>query len=218
MRKYIWIFFILNVSTKNLMAQPGKAAPIHDKWMLRFNALGLVDVFDGNISGGIAYTLSQRWLLSADLAYIFYSTYLPKTRFTSGYIFKPAVRYYLSDKKKFYIESTVWYKRSAYKIRDWLDKDCVNGVPTYQEFKTFRFRKQVVGLNIQGGIQKSLMRNNVLRMEIYTGIGIRYKWQGVINDPEACYQPENIFFTTLYGPHHFSASLPHGLRLVYMIR
>ncbi|MEO6648819.1 MAG: DUF3575 domain-containing protein [Chitinophagaceae bacterium] len=216
--KPTWIFIIFIFCTTKVAAQLNRASLYEDKLSLRLNPLGLVDVFDGNISGGIAYSLNQRWSITVDLSYIFYSTYLRENKGTSGYIFKPAIRYYVSESRKFYLESTVWYKCSSYKVLDWVDKDCVNGVPSYQEFKSFRFRKQVLGFNIQGGFQKALMKNKLLRMEIYAGIGVRLKWQEVKNDPQACYQPNDVFESSFYNPTKVSPGLPHGLRLVYVIR
>lgn len=217
--KYLLLSFIVIFLNKGLTAQPRNAAPYHDKLAIRFSPLGLVDVFDGNLTAGAAYTLNDRWTLSADLSYIFYSAYIERRRGVSGYIFKPGIRYYLLKRRNFFVESIPFYKRVGYKINDWLEKDCVNGVPAYRELKTFRFRKQVVGLNIQAGVQESLTRNNLLRLEIYAGISIRYKWQDIKNEPGACYQPtglfENAFFST---PNNFSAGVPHGLRLVYVIR
>ena len=216
--KTTWILFIFIVGTAKVSAQLNHAPLYEDTLSLRFNPLGIVDLLDNNISGGIAYSLNQRWSLTLDLSYIFYSTYLEQNKGTSGYIFKPAIRYYFSENRKFYLESTVWYKRSSYKMLDWVDKDCVNGVPAYQEFKSFRFRKRVLGFNIQGGVQKALMKNKLLRMEIYAGIGLRAKWQDVKNDPHACYEANDIFESGFYRPTKVSPSIPHGLRLVYVIR
>lgn len=213
-----WIFFIFAVWHTTANAQLNHALLYEDKLSVRVSPLGLVDILDANVTGGIAYTLNDRWSLSVDLSYIFYSGYLQESKGTSGYILKPAVRYYVSENRKFFIESSVWYKRSSYRMTDWVDKDCVNGVPSYQEFKSFRFRKRVVGLNVQGGVQKALMKSKLLRMEIYAGIGIRFKWQDIKNDSKACYQPDAIFQGSFYGPYNVSAGIPHGLRLVYVIR
>jgi hypothetical protein len=215
--RYLLVFFIF--LSKGLTAQYKSAVPYHDTLAVRFSPLGLVDVFDGNFTAGAAYTLNDHWTLSADLSYIFYSAYIERRRGVSGYIFKPGIRYYLLKRRNFFVESIPFYKRVGYKINDWLEKDCVNGVPAYRELKTFRFSKQVVGLNIQAGVQESLTRNNLLRLEIYAGISIRYKWQDIKNEPGACYQPtvllDDAFFS---APNIFSAGVPHGLRLVYVIR
>jgi hypothetical protein len=215
--RYLLVFFIF--LSKGLNAQYKAPVPYHDTLAVRFSPLGLVDVFDGNFTAGAAYSINDRWTLSADLSYIFYSAYIENRSGVNGYIFKPGIRYYLVKRRNFFVESLPFYKRVGYKLNDWLEKDCVNGVPAYRELKTFWFRKQVVGLNMQAGVQESLTRNNLLRLEMYAGISIRYKWQDIKNEPGACYQLtglfENAFFST---PNNFSAGVPHGLRLVYVIR
>ncbi len=215
--RYLLVFSVLIISTK-LTAQYIVAMKYKDEWAIRFSPLGLVDVFDGNVTAGTAYTLNDRWTISADVSYIFYSEYIQRKLGVSGYIFKPGIRYYLSERRRFFVESAPFYKRVGYKINDWLNKGYLNGVPAYQELTTFKFRKQVVGLNIQAGVQKSLMRNNMLRLEIYFGINVRYKWQDVKNDPMAFYRPNDLFNDIFYASRAFSAGIPQGLRVVYVIR
>jgi hypothetical protein len=214
--KYLPLFliFLFHLSGH---AQRKAALPYKEKWTVRFSPLGLVDVFDGNLSAGATLSLNKRWLLSADLSYIFYSVYLDKDKGVSGYIFKPGVRYYFSDRRRFFIESGAFYKRVGYRVNDWLGKDAVNGVPAYQEWTTFTFRKQVLGINVMAGVQKSLVKSNRLRMEIYAGTGLRYKWQDIKHEPRASYRPDVLLTNKFYLPAVLGASIPHGLRLVYVI-
>lgn len=216
----IIIFFIVLLCSTLLFAQTHRNFWYQEKVAIRINPFGMIDVFDGNLSAGVTYSLNSRWSATADISYIFYSTYLERNKGASGYIFKPAIRYYLSGSRKTFIESTLWYKRSRYKVEDWLGMNCVNGVSAYEEYKDFRILKKVVGFNIQAGIQKSLIKNNLLRMEIYAGIGVRFKWQEIMGAPKACYSPNIFFFNntnSIYDPYYIGASIPHGLRLVYVI-
>ncbi len=216
--KYLPALFMLIFFKQAATAQYKAVVPYQDKWVIRVSPLGLIDVFDGNLTAGTAYAVNKRFTLSADLSYIFYSAYIRGKKSVSGYIFKPGIRYYLSDKRKIFAESAVFYKRGGYKITDWLDEDCVNGVPAYRQLTTFTVRKQVVGLNLQAGFQKSLIKNNLLRMEIYAGLNVRYKWQDIKNNPTACYQSDDLFNESVNTPNGFSAGVPHGLRMVYVLR
>lgn len=218
MIKVSWLIIIFIFFNYGLSAQKKKGVMRYeDKLSIRVSPLGLIDVFDGNLTAGIIYSLNNRWSLSTDLSCIFYSAYLNDNMGSSGYIVKPSVRYYVSDTRKFFFESSVWYKRSTYKLTDWLDMDCVNGVPAFRELKDFRFRKRVLGWNVQGGFQKGLMKNNKLRMEIYAGLGIRFKWQDIKDEPSACYDPNSFFINEIYSPYNVGVSIPHGMRLVYVI-
>lgn len=215
--KYFWIVFLFCAST-GLRAQTKGPLNTSEKPALRFNPFGLVDVMDGNLSGGVEIPFNARWSLTTDLSFIFYSAYIPNNRRTLGYIIRPAIRYYLTDEHKFFLEVSFFYKRAGYKIKDWLGKDCVSGVPAYEELETFIFRKRVFGINPQAGFQKNLTRSKRLRMELYAGLGVRFKWQDIKDYSRACYQANTLYDRDLNQSQYVSVSVPHGLRLVYMIQ
>jgi len=216
---FVFCFFIIVATSSNGQRKHKAPVAYQDTLSVRLSPMGLIDIFDGNFTPGISYAFNARWTISADISGIFYSSYLPQNTHALGYIFKPAIRYYLSDSRKVFMESALFYKNVNYKLHDWIDRDVVNGVPAYREEAVFHFRKQVVGLNMQGGFQKGLSRDNLLRIEIFAGIGIRYKRQDLKNLPGAKYTPDNFFFgETIYGSSEFSFGVPHGLRLVYVIK
>ncbi|MEJ7769239.1 MAG: hypothetical protein WKF89_15575 [Chitinophagaceae bacterium] len=210
-----WTILFLLITASSLKAQrtgmPGKGMPAG--YAFRFNILGLADIMDGNLSLGMERRLGSRLSVTTDLSMVFYSVYLPQIRSTMGYIIKPAIRYYTTTKRRTFVEAAFFYKRVGYKKADWLGKDCVNDVPAYEEFQRFVFRKQVTGVNIQAGIQRDLTKNKLLGIEMYAGIGIRFKWQDIRNDPMACYQVLNQPNRMPY----IAPGIPHGLRFIYRI-
>jgi hypothetical protein len=216
--KSSWILFLLIICAITSTGQRHRASDGYlDSLSVRWSPLGLIDPFDGNFTLGIAYSLNTRWTVTADVSAILYSAYIPRNTNSIGYIFKPAARYYLSDTRKFFVEAALFYKHVNYNIHDWLERGIVNGVGSYEEYTRFHFRKNVVGFNIDAGLQKGLIRNNRLRMEIYAGISIRYKRQG-LDVPNAHYDSGGFFDNSFYTQNTFTAGIPHGLRIVYVLK
>lgn len=164
------------------------------------------------------YSLHPNWSLTTDLSYLFYSSYISQNKGTSGFIVKPAIRYYTSKKRDRFLEATVFYKQANYKMEDWLSKDVVNSIPAYDEYKSFVYQKEVAGLNIQAGLRTDLSKDGFLGLEVYAGLGVRFRWQGLKNDPNAHYQRDRLFFNPLKQAYSVSPSAPFALRLVYCIR
>ena len=190
------------------------------KAAVRFNFTGLVDPVDNNISLGGELPLHPNWSLTTDLAYIEYSSYFNNIRWTSGYIVKPAIRYYPSSLRHTgFFEAVLFYKQANYHLRDWLGKDCVNGIPAYEQYGDFTYRKRVAGINLQLGLQTALSRNKLIQFEAWVGLGLRIKQQDVIGQENGCYNA-----TADFGDVNGSSgtavltSLPAGMRLVYCIR
>ena len=197
-------------------------APAGDRYKasVRFNFAGLADPIDNNISFGGEMFFHPDWSLTTDLAYIEYSSYFSEVKHASGYIIKPAVRYYPSSLRHTgFLEAVLFYKKVNYCLHDWLGKDCVDDVPTYYHHQDFAYNKRVAGFNLQFGVQPALSRNNLLRLEAYLGLGIRIRQQDVAGGKNCCYNNE-LEFGDVNGHSGFSilSSLPIGVRLVYCIR
>jgi hypothetical protein len=204
--------FMIAISTTGIAQE--KTNQFVYRYAIRFNPLALLDVVDHNFSVGGEYCFRPQWSVTADLSYIFASAIYVNSK-TSGFIIKPAIRYYVTVEKRFYIEMDVFYKQVGYSITDWVGKDCVNGVPAFEEYKQFIYRKQVGGIDVKGGITTNLSRDQKLRLEGYFGFGIRKRSFGVKDDPRACYSSNRLFDADQNLIRHVTGSVPCGLRLVY---
>ena len=187
---------------------------------IRFNFTGLADPIDNNISFGGEFPIHPQWSVITDLAYIEYSGYFSRIKRTSGYIIKPAIRYYpYSLKHNGFLEAVLFYKKAHYNLRDWLGKDCVNGVQSYEQYTDFSYNKHVTGFNLQMGIQTALSRNKQLQFEAYLGLGIRIRQQDVAGEENCCYNVERDFPDVNGSSGSFVlSSFPLGMRIIYCIK
>ncbi|MBE7173661.1 MAG: DUF3575 domain-containing protein [Williamsia sp.] len=192
----------------------------HYKAGLRFNFVGLADPIDNNISVGGEFPFHPSWSVTADLAYIEHSSYFSNTRRTGGYMVKPAIRFYpASFHHSGFFEAVLFYKRVNYHQRDWLGMDCVDGVPTYEQYKNFVYRKEVMGFNLQMGFQTALSSNKRFGLEGWLGLGLRVRHQDVAGEENACYNATwRSFDINGHSGTVVLSSFPAGLRLVYSIR
>lgn len=216
MKNLLSLLLIL-MCTGGLYAQSEPARPALYKKAVRFNMLGLLDVFDGNFSLGGEYAFRPKWSVTTDVSFILYSVYFEGNKRALGYSIKPGIRYYAFDNQRGFLEAVVFYKRVGYKMEDWLDKDVVNGIPAYEQYQEFIIRKRVAGLNIQAGLQKSISANKLLRLEGYFGLGIRVKWQDIKDHPEASFNNSDSFFWRGNNEYYVVPSVPFGIRLMYCI-
>lgn len=215
-RTAAWL--IVYMWATNLHAQQ-KEILLKDTKFIRFSPSGLVDPIETNFSVGVEYRFADRWSFGSDAAWIFHSEYFEHSKNTNGFIVRPAIRRYFGLWQRGFVEAGLFYKYVVYKMQDWLGRDCVNGVPSYEEYTTFNYRKQALGLNINTGLQGRLSQNGKLWYEIYIGIGARYKWQGVINERNSCYTNAAGLFEEVINSEEvkFYPSIPMGVRLLYRL-
>ena len=181
----------------------------------RFNFLGLLDPYDENASAGAEYKFAQQWSFGMDAAYIFYSAYLRDSKHCRGYILRPFIRFYPNNGRRGYFEAELHYKHVSYQFNDWLGRDIVDGVPSYEEKTIFHYIKNAFGLTIKGGTWSYLTSDKRLRLEYYAGLGIRFKKQ---HAKGGSYSPDTGFFTELYNPDYATPVLQMGIRLVYDLK
>jgi hypothetical protein len=182
----------------------------------RFNFTGLIDPYDQNISVGGEYRVNEHWSLGSDIAYIFKSYYVPESKYSRGYILRPFVRYYPYNRDKYsFFEAGFHYKHVSYQIKDWLGRDVINGVPSYEEFSTFHFLKNAFEFNMKIGTATDLTRDKKFRMEFYIGLGYRFKGQ---HSDFGAYMPQRTFFSDRFQPHFSTLTLPMGVRIVYTFK
>ncbi len=189
------------------------------KVYLRANPLGLTDVFDGNVSFGGEYRLNKSWSVTMDAGYIFYSIYTGNAKRTSGILLRPGIRKYTSKYRNWFIDLQFHYKSVEYHINDWLGKDVVNDVPTYEEKKVFHYRKRVVGTQILFGGRKALTRNHRLFLEIFGGLGLHYKEEWLPDEANSRYAPTSFNFRSASSDkvNRLLPAFPMGIRFLYAL-
>jgi hypothetical protein len=216
MRKNCLVCLILIMpvilSAQQKLTDVSKIHPV----FIRANLPGLIDVFDGNLSGGIEYGTGRRSALTADLGLIFYSVYR-NSRNTLGFHFKPAYRYYFTDRRRGFLDVGLFYKYVGYGITGWLDKGIVNGVSQYREFQRFTYQKDVLGLQVMSGYKAPLDKEGRFWLEFYGGLSIRMKWQKVRHMPDAIYRQGSSFFDESPETITYWPGIPGGMRLVVRV-
>lgn len=196
---------------------------------LRHNPLGWIDLFDGNITLGAEYRFNRTWSATMDVGGIFYSTYVPKTRQTAGLLVRPGVRVYPGKYKDYFIDLQLHYKEVMYRVKDWIERDVVQDVASYEELTKFRYIKRVMGVHIMGGVKQYLTDNRRFFMEVYLGLGVHFREEGPYHQPpDSRYdQAFTIFRPRTNGndPNTNNTSgksivpaLPGGLRIIYRLR
>ena len=188
--------------------------------LMRINVSGLLDPIETNFSGGLEYRLKDNLAVSLDASYIFYSNYYQsRNGNSSGFLLRPAIRYYTDTYNRFYIEAELHFKTVTTKLTDWLGKDCVNNVMTYEELTNFKMRKNVIGLNLKIGHQIKLSKNDRLWLEPYLGLGIKQRNEFILNEPTNCYRFGGIFNrrNTVSNVKEVQGSIPVGLRFMIKI-
>ncbi|MEO6639071.1 MAG: DUF3575 domain-containing protein [Ginsengibacter sp.] len=199
------LIFCLNLNGQSVSDNPGIATG-------RLNFTGIVDVFDENISIGGEYRLKDHWSIGTDVAYVYNSLYLSQSKTVRGYIVRPFIRYYPDQHRTGFFEAQLNYKYVAYHITDWIDRGGANGMPAYQEYTTFRYNKRVYGINIIAGTKENLSRNKRLKIELYLGIGYRYKKQDADIGTYLRQRGNNL---SIYRPEYSTLVLPLGASLIY---
>ena len=193
------------------------------KIYLRFNWMGLIDMMDGNVSVGGETRLNKRLSVTMDAGYIFYSVYFGKTSSATGVVLRPGVRLYVGEHKTVFFDLQFHYKGVKYNVKDWLEKDLVNNVATYEEHKTFQVRRRVYGGQVLMGGRLFPSGNTRLFMEIYWGLGVRYKEEWLYHEePNSGYQGGGTRFSprsilTTRKSTKVLPAMPFGIRLVYRI-
>ena len=185
------------------------------KLCLRLNTLDLLDVLDGNISIGGEYRFNKTWAITMDAAYIFYSAHFNNCKTAHGVILRPALRLYTGRLKDQFFDVQLHYKEVMYKIDDWIGRDVVNNVPAYEQKTLFRYYKKNIGIQIIRGQQKYI--SSRCRLEIYLGVGLRFRWQHPYQEPNSIYRPANADLTSTKSESVLPA-FPAGIRLVYAIK
>lgn len=187
-------------------------------WLLRINPLGIIDPIETNLSLGTEFRFHKTAATSIDVAYVLQSLNMQNAKSSRGLIIRPAIRKYFDPGLNTFVEAELHYKMVESTMEDWVGRKNVNGVPAYQEFRTFHFKKKAAGVHFKLGVQESLVQQKWLWLEAYAGLGIRYRWQETDLPADASYQFLRQMFTV--DRNEGSATTPvlvGGLRLLFKL-
>jgi hypothetical protein len=210
MKKFLLPLFLLgSVLVKSQESKP----PVYFKTAINVSPFALAQV-DNTVMAGIEYRLRNNITLVGDAGYIFYSKYFSESKGASGFIIRPGIRFYLNKRNNFYVEPQIFYKQVSNKMHDWLEKEVVNGVSAYQQLQDFRYKRQVMGSNfLIGGIFP--FSGNKGYIDIYLGIGIRYKSNSIVGEPHSVYRRDGMI--SIYSDNITLPSVPGGVRIAFIL-
>ncbi len=213
----LFFAFIISCSLLSSAAQTTQQV-YHFKTAVSFNPTVLAAT-DNMVMIGGEHRLKKRFALVLDAGYIFdsYLSFQEVIKTTTGFTVRPGVRLYNGRDKRGYLELNVFYKQVNYKLYDWLGKDCVNGIETYEQLQKFTYRKKTVSFNFLTGRQFRL--SNKLLLDLYGGLGVKIRNQGPA-ESSSCYR-ENERRSLLgnrFARHDVLASFPFGVKLLLPVK
>jgi hypothetical protein len=173
---------------------------------------------DYTLTLGYEQRLNENIIIFPELGYIIGSSHLRSSsdvRHTWGFQFRPSVKILVNRKKTFYLQPQLFYKRVDHRLYDWLGKDCVDEVPSYEELKDFTFRRKAYGFNAIAGVMLP-NRSRKLIFDFYWGLGVRFKESLVPGEGRNCFQPFNSGIVNL-GGNEALPNMPMGMRLVFVL-
>ena len=214
MKYFLWLLLLAAATTTT--AQKTKPPVVYQK-AIGISPLALADLDHTLLLTG-EYRFNRKFALVTDVGYIFASDYISETKATWGFNIRPSLRMYYGKRNKGYLQAQAFYKMATYTLRDWVGKDCVNGVPAYEEEMDFDYRKRVVGFNVIAGSLLPIARNGKWFIDLYGGLGFRHKTHQMVNNGNVCYNLNNGSFFDLYGDEMTTISLPMGARLTYVLQ
>ena len=209
------LLLILFVALNSHAQEAEEKVRVRTDKFLRFNFFGMLDPFDHNMTFGYEHPLSNHLAVAMDAGWIFYSQYFSNATSTNGILLRPALRFYPRAEGRGFLEAELHYKMVDYTLEDWIGRDCDNNVPSYDEFTTFSYRKKSYGFHLRGGVKGALDREKRFWIEVSGGLGIRWREQGLHNEPNSCYNRVETFFNS-QGPNPISG-MPLTFRALYRL-
>ncbi len=189
-----------------------------NKTAISFNPFALAAV-DYTLLVGYERKLSVKFFLGSEAGYIFASSYIGNDGQSSnkgtGFIIRPSLRWFAADNNKFYLQPQVFYKQVTHQMHDWLGKDAVNGVPSYEQLQDFKYRRIISGFNLVAGFALPLGQHSRNYIDLYFGLGIRNKKSLVAGEPTSVYNRA----IGIFDPEDDGVfpSVPIGVRFIYAI-
>lgn len=188
-----------------------------------FNPFALAEI-DFTLLGGYEHKIKPRIFLATEAGYIFSSLYVGtdndgRAR-ASGFMIRPSIKWFVADNDKFYLQPQFFYKQVTHHLYDWLGKEAVGGVPSYQQLQNFNYKRSSAGFNAVVGFALPLDQHKKGFIDLYMGLGLRRKWSKVVGEPRSVYR-NDTGVTINDSPDANSGifpSVPAGIRFIYAIR
>ncbi len=191
---------------------------------LRFSPLALARLKHNTFLIGFEKKLKGNFSIGADAGYIFYTTYIldGTSHKASGFVVRPALRYYVTDKNRFYWEGALTWQYIDEKHSDELGMGCVNEVPAYFKQQDFSLLRTTADASIRFGSCFNLFKSNRVFLEMFGGIGARYRGFRIKAEPNSCYTITSIVtdfnVNSSSTTNAFSVIFPGGIRLGYVLK
>lgn len=188
-----------------------------------FNPFALAEI-DFTALAGYEQKVKERLFVTCEAGYIFASAYITDQSETnnskaSGFLIRPALKYFVNSNNKFYVQPQIFYKQVTHSLYDWLGKDVVAGVPSYEELQHFKYRRKIFGANAIVGFALPLDKHRKGYIDFYMGLGLRRKINTVLNEPNSLYQRRSMRpLDGGPGSEGTLPSVPLGIRFIYAIR
>jgi len=186
------------------------------KTALSFNP-SLLAATDIAVMFGIEHRLKTNIALVLDAGYIIHSTYFSNQtvlRGVSGFNIRPGIKFYINDSKRVFLMMQMFYKQVDYRVYDWLGKNCVNTIPTFEQLQNFTYSKKTVSFNLISGYP--LRISNRIMIEGYGGLGLKFKNQKPTEE-NACYRNNERLFIITLREHSVSPNLVEGVKVLVRI-
>ncbi|MGZ5189452.1 MAG: hypothetical protein ACXWCZ_00455 [Flavisolibacter sp.] len=216
MKLFILPFFLLCLQTT--LAQ--KSKPEDYQKAIHFSPLALLQI-DYTLMIGGEYRTRPNFAWVMEAGYIFASSYMDDFETNSpgsGFIIRPSIRWYVGNKSRFYLQPQLYYKMVTHKKYDWVGRDCVDEVSSYEELVEFKYRRHISGANATIGWIVPLGRSGKRFVDFYLGMGFKYKKSVIVDHPGSCFTPPNILMTTTDPDNGFFPNLPAGVKLIFSIQ
>lgn len=192
-----------------------------NSWHFRVTPFTTIDPIEPTITIGAEHRIKDRLAVGADMGYIMLSTQSFQQKRSFGINFRPSLKYYTSENKRFYIAAELMYKFVNYNLFDWMGRGCVNEVPAYFELKNFKYQTNVFASHFKiGRVGRLSKSSNKTSYDLYAGLGLRYKSAtmpgSIVTD---CYRLNSAFdIFENGGVNRILPSFRFGLRLMYRIK
>lgn len=187
---------------------------------ISFNPFALIEV-DYTALFGYENKLGPKLFLSNEAGYIFASSYIGSRNGNSttgsGFLLRPSVKWFVSESNRFYLQPQFFYKQVTHNVYDWLGKDAVNGVASYEQLQDFKYRREIFGFNVVSGFVLPLDQRRKGFIDLYFGIGVRDKKDNVVGEPRSVYNIPLDFSTNSDNNKGILPSLPMGVRFIYTL-
>lgn len=222
--KHLYIFFLFIVTAFPARAQ---RYDLPDSLLAGLNiSTNLVSLYEPDAGPAIAleYRATRAWSVLLEGAWICYdlkSEYGLRGEYTpmaKGFRLRPEVRYYLPGKRNtyvFFFSHELMYKRVNFLEERIVQKETGGGY-YYEQLKAYEKTKQLFGTSGKFGFQRYVDRHHRLFIELYVGIGLKYRTSSYKEEPPAgSYLEKNdkYFFENLHDG--WLLYTPFGLKVGY---